>query len=90
MATYIVTYDLNIPGQKYTCIEQKMERYGTKWKFQQSVWIVETPDKAQDIRDHIKPCLDTNDKLFVGKLSGEAAWSGYSDKGNTWLKNRLS
>jgi len=89
MATYILCYDLHTPGQKYECIEQKLEKYGTKWKFQQSNWIIETSDSASTIRDLISSCLDKNDKTFVAKLSGEAAWRGYSDKAATWLKKRL-
>ena len=40
-------------------------------------------------------CSDTklhtgkNDKLFVGKLTGQAAWSGYSKEISEWIKDVL-
>jgi hypothetical protein len=42
------------------------------------------------VRDSLKACLDSNDKLLVAKLSGEAAWSGHSDDITKWLKGRLA
>lgn len=56
---------------------------------QQSVWIIVTDQTAVQIRDYLGPCLDSNDKLFVAKLSGEAAWKGYKDSITQWLKKFL-
>ena len=36
-----------------------------------------------------KSKIDKNDKLFVGKLTGEAAWYGESDAVTKWLKENL-
>jgi hypothetical protein len=33
--------------------------------------------------------IDSNDELLVAKLSGEAAWTGFSDKCSNWLKENL-
>ena len=89
MAAYIVTYDLHKQGQNYDCLHEKLEAYPTHWHMQQSVWIIATNQTAVQIRDSLGECLDQNDKLFVGKLSGEAAWRGYSKDVTNWLKNRL-
>ncbi|OJU94727.1 MAG: hypothetical protein BGO06_22310 [Shinella sp. 65-6] len=89
MSVYIVTYDLHKVGQNYTCITDKLKGYGTHWHIQGSVWIIETAQSAVEVRDYLLPCLDNNDKLIVAHLSGEAAWSGYSDDGNRWLKDCL-
>lgn len=90
MAVYIVTYDLHKQGQNYECIIQKLNAYGTHWHMQQSVWIIETTQSAAQVRDNLITCLDANDKLFVAKLSGEAAWYGYTSDINQWLKQRLA
>lgn len=90
MATYIVTYDLHKQGQNYDCIIKKLEAYGTYWHMQQSVWIISTSQTAAQVRDNLQVCLDQNDKLFVGRLSGEAAWVGYEDRITQWLKSTLS
>lgn len=89
MTTYIVAYDLHQPGQKYDCLREKLEAYGTYWHMQGSVWIIATAQSAAQVRDNLSTCLDSNDKLFVAALTGEAAWKGYTDDGNKWLKDIL-
>jgi len=89
MPVYIVNYDLNKLGQNYDCITKKLENY-SHWHMQGSGWIIITNASASDIRDNLKPCLDPNDELFVAKLSGEAAWAGYSSDVTKWLKGVLS
>lgn len=89
MAAYIITYDLNSPGQDYRGLHAAIKKYKTHWRFVDSNWIIETSDSAVQIRNKLAPHLDSNDKLFVAKLSGEAAWRGFSDKGTKWLKARL-
>jgi hypothetical protein len=90
MATYIVSYDLMKQGQNYTCIVQKLNADPIHWHAQGSVWIIETNQTAVQVRDHLQSCLDSNDKLIVARLHGEAAWMGYGDNITNWLKERLS
>jgi CRISPR associated protein Cas2 len=87
---FVVTYDLKQQGQNYTCIIKKLEAYPNHWHMQGSVWILRSPDTAAQIRDNLKSCLDANDNLFVGRLSGEAAWWGFTEAGGTWLKDALT
>lgn len=89
MAAYIVAYDLQKQGQNYECLIGKLKTYPTRWHMQQSVWIIDTTESSVQIRDFLTPCLDTNDKLFVGRLSNEAAWYGYTSEITQWLKQRL-
>ncbi|WP_417625156.1 hypothetical protein [Paremcibacter congregatus] len=56
---------------------------------QGSAWVIVTDQTSTAIRDNLKACLDDNDELFVGRLQGEAAWKGYSDKISKWLKDNL-
>lgn len=89
MKSYIIVYDLHKEGQNYDCLHEKLKKYTVNWHIQRSVWIVATDQKSKQIRDNLKSCLDSNDKLFVGKLNGEAAWHGYSQKVTDWLKKYL-
>lgn len=89
MAAYIVTYDLIKEGQNYECLHKKLQAYGTHWHMQRSVWIVVTGKSSKEVRNDLLPCLDQNDKLFVAKLSGEAAWHGYGNKATEWLKSNI-
>lgn len=84
MSAFIVTYDLIQQGQNYQCIIGKLKEMGA-YHLQQSVWIVSSTSSAIAIRDALAPCLDRNDKLFVGRLDS-AAWNGYSDDVTAWLK----
>lgn len=89
MPAYIVTYDLHETGQNYTCLIDKLKQYGTYWHAQQSVWVVVTNQSAVQIRDNLMKCTDSNDKIFVAHLGGEAAWTGYPDSTSNWLKQNL-
>jgi len=89
MAAFIVTYDLKQQGQNYKCIIDKLNAYPTHWHIQGSVWIISTDQTATAIRDNLQSCLDSNDNLFVGRLSGEAAWFGFSETGGQWLRDVL-
>lgn len=89
MASYIVTYDLHEQGQRYDCVVKKLRAYGTYFHMQGSVWIIVSSKAAKEIRDDLKSCLDSNDKLFVARLTGEAAWAGYDSEDGKWLRENL-
>lgn len=84
MAGFIDSYDLGKAGQNYECQKQKLDAYPRHWKMQQSVWIIESTETHEQVRNKLIPCLDANDRLFVGKLSG-AAWHGITEAGTRWL-----
>ena len=89
MKSYIVTYDLMKSGQNYECLTKKLKAYGTYCHLQQSVWLLRTDQSASQVRDNLATCLDSNDKLFVAKLSGEAAWIGYPETYSNWIKEKV-
>lgn len=89
MTSYIVSYDLHAEGQNYECLYKKLDAYSTRWHVQRSVWVIVTNETAKDIRNNLVSCLDSNDKLLVAKLSGEAAWHGYDQKIANWIKQNL-
>lgn len=89
MTGYIVAYDLNKEGQNYECMTKKLEAYGTYCHLQRSVWIISTKKSAKEIRDNLSECIDSNDKLFVGALTGEAAWQGFKAKTSDWIENNI-
>lgn len=89
MPAFVVSYDLIRQGQNYTCLIDRLKGYGTHWHMQQSVWIVVTNQTSSQIRDHLMPCLDSNDKLFVCQLHRDGAWVGYTDAVSQWLNHHL-
>ena len=90
MAAYIISYDLNRPGQDYQDLYDAIKALsGTYWHMLDSTWIVVCSKSAAQIRDKLTPSLDSNDKLLVLKSGVEAAWYGFGDKGSKWLKENL-
>jgi len=83
----LVTYDLDKPGQNYNAVISAIKNY--KWaKVCESAWIVQTEDSCVTVRDHIQQSMDTNDRIFVTGLSGEAAWNNVICSSD-WLKENL-
>ena len=41
----------------------------------ESTWFVKTDDTCVQIRDALKEKMDSNDRIFVATLTGEAAWN---------------
>ncbi len=89
MATYIIGYDLKKPGQDYSSLFEAIKKLGNWWHCLDSTWIIKHDGPATSIRDALTPHIDSNDRLLVTKLSGEAAWAGFSDDCSKWLKNNL-
>jgi hypothetical protein len=86
MAVFIVTYDLNQVGQNYDCITDKISKF-PHCHAQGSVWFVEYSGTAAQLRDHLVPCLDQNDRLFVDAVS--SGWAGYNmPTCGKWLNDR--
>ena len=80
MKTYLIGYDLNKQGQNYEVLIEKIKAIGSWWHCLDSTWIVKSDYSAVQIRDFLKQFIDANDELLVVLLSGEAAWTGFSDE----------
>lgn len=89
MATYMVGYDLNKTGQDYESLKEAIKSYGNWWHHLDSTWLIVTSSSAEEIRNHLRRYIDSNDELLVAKLTGEGAWAGFNTSGSTWLKNYL-
>lgn len=88
MACYIVSYDLRNPGRNYEDLYERLKSY-RKWaKLTESTWAIVTENSAVEVRDHLKYVLDENDRIFVIKSAGVAAWSNSICR-NEWLKDNL-
>ena len=74
MGRYLVSYDLDKPGQDYPRIISELERLGGI-KILYSEWIVRVSWTAAELRDHLRNFIDSNDMLLVVALTGEAAWT---------------
>lgn len=89
MKTYLIGYDLNKAGQDYTAVIEAIKKLGTWWHCLDSTFLVKCDYTAVQIRDYLKQHIDQNDELLVAQVSGDAAWTGFSDNCSSWLKNNL-
>lgn len=86
MACFVIAYDLNKVGQNYQCITERIKKFAN-CHAQGSVWFVQYDGQEEQLRDHLKSCLDENDRLFVSEVS--KSWAGYHmPTCGKWLNER--
>ena len=74
MSSKVIEYDLCAPGRDYNELYNAIKQYGTWARLTESTWFVKTDDSCEKIRDDLLKAMDSNDRLFVGELTGVAAW----------------
>lgn len=74
MKSLIIEYDLCSPGQNYDELYKAIKSYSKWGHITKSTWLIKTSDSCEKVRDNLLKHLDKNDRLFVGELSGTAAW----------------
>lgn len=88
MATYIITYDLR-RKRDYSSLYSSIKSYGTWAKITESSWAIVTDQTAIQIRDYLSNFIDNDDRLFVAKYGGTAAWRNVIAK-NEWFHQHLN
>lgn len=86
MSSFVVSYDL-ISNRDYSKLYEAIKNYGYYAHVLESVWIIKSSSSSINIRDNLKSYMDSDDKLFVAKLTGESAWKNLSKDVSDWLKN---
>lgn len=89
MASYLISYDLNRPGQEYEDLYEAIKSLARWWHNLDSTWIINHDGPATEIRDELKKHIDSSDAVIVSRLTGEAAWTGFSSDASDWLKDIL-
>lgn len=74
MNKYLISYDLDKPGQDYSRLISELERLGGV-KVLYSEWLLRSNASAEQLRNHLQAFIDSNDMLLVVALTGEAAWT---------------
>ncbi|BEU87846.1 hypothetical protein TAMA11512_13100 [Selenomonas sp. TAMA-11512] len=76
---YLITYDLNRPGQNYDSLYQAIKALGSSWwHYLDSTWLVNTELNAKQITQRLTKCLDKSDRLLVIKTT--RAYDGWLKK----------
>lgn len=85
---YLITYDLNDPGQDYDDLYDAIKQLASSWIHPlDSTWFIKSSSSASDIRDRLKDVLDESDKVIVMRASGEWA-TNFKDDDTEWLKEK--
>lgn len=91
MCVYIVTYDLRkeASSEDYDKLISLIKEGGVWACLGGSSYLIESNSTAVELRDKFKQALDSDDMLYVGKVSAPAAWRGYSEQVSQWIKEKL-
>ncbi|MFT8329407.1 MAG: hypothetical protein ABF619_06445 [Oenococcus oeni] len=77
---YLISYDLDNPGQNYEDLQQAIKDNSTAYyKYQKSSWLVRSNLEPSDFYEQLKSFLDTNDKILITKIS-----KPYYGQGTEW------
>ena len=80
---YVISYDLNEPGQDYERLFAALKDWGAK-KVLYSQWCVRrNGTTAAKVSDHFWQYMDSNDRILVIAIDG-TGWAGYR------LMNKIS
>ena len=88
MSSKVIEYDLRSPGRNYDALYEAIKSYGTWAHLTESTWFVKTEKTCVQFRDRLLDVIDSNDRLFVGELTGVAAWNSVICN-NDYLKKNL-
>lgn len=87
MSSKIIEYDLRNPDRDYEALYKAIKNYSTWAHVTESTWFIKTAETCVQVRDKLLKLMDGNDRLFVGELSGAAAWQNSICKGEFLQKN---
>ncbi len=89
MKCYIVIYDLKQPQNDYLLLWEELKSYNAWGKLTDNSWAVVTDQTAVRLRNQLRDFISDEDRLFIIKSGGSAAW--YNPKASKeWLKNNVT
>lgn len=70
MSVYLLTYDLNQPGQNYQSLYNALKSYGNNSiSIMDSVWFVCDSRSATDVYNDFVKHIDQTDRIFVVEVT---------------------
>ena len=86
--TFLVTYDLKIPGQNYSDLYDAIKSEGDWQHPLESIWAVKTgiSVSAGTLYERLRPLIDENDSLFIVEITDQDRQGWLAKSFWTWLK----
>ena len=88
MSSKIIEYDLRQPDRDYDALYQAIKSYDVWAHITESTWFIKTDTTCVQVRDKLLAVMAANDLIFVGELTGSAAWNNVICD-NEYLKKNL-
>lgn len=87
---YLITYGLNKEGQDYNSLIDTIEKNCSEYvHIMRSVFLVKTIRNENQLRDSLRQVMDSNDTLFISKITDSyAGWLDASVWG--WLSKNVN
>jgi len=73
MPVYMITYDLNKPGQNYDKLYEAIKKasHNNVWMhYLDSTWFIQTNLSTKQVFEQLEPHIDKNDNLLVMEVKG--------------------
>lgn len=71
---FIIVYDLIGEDKNYDDLIDRLNEFPVCLKINKSAFCIKTELTAVQVRDELKELIDSDDSLFVGEITGVAAW----------------
>lgn len=88
MNVFLVTYDLNAPGQHHNAVLSEVRKCPGWAKLSESSYAVSTDESAATLLARIRAVADANDTFYVISLTRPHSGFGPT-KVNEWLEQNL-
>jgi hypothetical protein len=87
--TIQINYDVRKPGRDYTPLYDYIKSFRGWAHPLESLWLVRTEKAASTVRDELMRKVDSNDKVLVFDVTGDAWASNFSDAHIDWMYNNM-
>lgn len=87
---YLVTYDLNKPGQDYKVLHEAIKSLGRRWHHLDSTWLVQSRLTVQQVTDHLTPKIDKSDRLLVLDVTGDSYNGWLTQDAWKWIGENIN
>ena len=90
MPAMLINYDLNVPGQKYDNLIERIKAYPGWANLMKSTWMVSgSTITPQSVYDDLRPIIDDGDHLFVVDITGQRRQGWLGQKIWDWIKQHV-
>ncbi|MCB1443051.1 MAG: hypothetical protein KDJ72_08510 [Methyloceanibacter sp.] len=80
MSDFVITYDLNNPGQNYAAVEKAIKACGEAGRVLETVWYLSSAMTGDQVLAKVWAAMDGTDRLLV--VDARAAWG--QNIGDRW------